>query len=355
MPQRFDSKAVYRQADVVACRAHLGAGSRSFLLASRLLPRRVSARATVLYAFCRLADDAVDRNGTASSLAGVRDVLDRAYAGRPADDPVERAFARLVCEQGLPRRFPEALIEGFAWDLEGRRYPTIAALEAYAARVAGSVGAMMAWLMDVRDRATIARACDLGLAMQLSNIARDIAEDARLGRLYLPERWLDEAGLAPESLLAGPVWDARLRRVTARLLAHADRLYARAEAGLAGLPLACRPGIYAARLLYADIGRAVLRPGHDPIAKRSVVPRGRKLALAAKATTGWAALGRETTGDARPAAAFLVDAAAAAGAAHTPRPFGIEGRVAWLLELFERLERLERRAGKRSAAAMTPN
>lgn len=351
-PPSASRRAISREADLAACRAHLRAGSRSFLLASMVLPRWLRERATALYAFCRLADDAVDHGGGVPALTDLHRRLDRIYRGRPADDPAERAFAALVAEHGLPRVLPEALLEGFAWDLEGRRYSTIEDLENYGARVAGSVGAMMTHLMGVRDRTTLARACDLGVAMQLSNIARDVAEDARAGRLYLPESWLREAGIASDALLDhGPVWNARLRSVLERLLAHADRLYSRAETGLAGLPLSCRPGIYAARLLYAEIGHAVLTPGHDPLAVRSVVTPARKASLIGRATWGWAAAGQPSRQRPLQATASLVEATATAAAPNRSRSVPLVGgrtipggRIAWLIDLFERLERLDRGA-----------
>src|SRR5262249_50197475 len=159
-------------ADLVACRALLRGGSRTFHAASHVLPRSVSGPATALYAFCRLADDAVDlHGGKLAALASQRDRLDRAYAGRPLPMPADRAFAHVVARFGVPRALPDALMEGLAWDAEGRRYEDFSALTDYAVRVAGAVGAMMAILMGVRAPHLIARACDLGVAMQLTNIA----------------------------------------------------------------------------------------------------------------------------------------------------------------------------------------
>jgi 15-cis-phytoene synthase len=102
----------------------------------------------------------------------------------------------------LPRELPAALLEGFAWDAAGRYYETIDELHDYCARVAGSVGAMMALIMGVKNKQVLARACELGNAMQLTNIARDVGEDARNGRLYLPRSWMREAGIDPQAWLA---------------------------------------------------------------------------------------------------------------------------------------------------------
>jgi phytoene synthase len=219
-----------------------------------------------------------------------------------------------------------------------RRYEDIAALEAYAARVAGTVGAMMALLMGVRDAAALARACDLGVAMQLSNIARDVGEDARNGRLYLPLQWLHEAGLDPAAWLAAPRFDARLAAVLRRLLDHADGLYARVGAGVARLPLACRPSINAARFLYAAIGHEVARNGFDSVSARAVVPARRKAAGLLRALVTLAPSAAAATLPPLPATRFLVDAAAEPGAA----PGGAYAKALWVIDLFERLERRDR-------------
>lgn len=319
-------------------------GSRSFHAASLLLPGRVRRPAYALYAFCRLSDDAVDlRGGRADTIARLRNRLDRAYAGRPFDHPVDRAFADTVGRFAIPRTLPLALLEGLAWDAAGRRYATLADLEAYAARVAGSVGAMMALLMGLRDPQRLARACDLGVAMQFTNIARDVGEDARNGRLYLPEQWLADEGIDPASFLAAPVCTPAIRRTVARLLGEADRLYSRADAGIGGLPASCRPAIRAARLLYAGIGREVARGGFDPVANRAVVPAARKCALIARALIGTPRPLVTASAPALAATRFLVDAAREARQPDRPAPWwDIGGRFVFTIELFDRLERRDR-------------
>lgn len=322
--------------DIRACRAALRAGSSSFHTAGLLLPRRVRDHASALYAFCRVADDAADHGGRRETIARLRERLAAAYAGYPAPTPIDRAFAAVVAVHDIPRALPEALLEGLAWDVEGRSYDTLADLEAYAARVAASVGAMMAVVMGVREPQALARACDLGVAMQLTNIARDVGEDARMGRLYLPRQWMREAGIAPDAWRAAPAWTDQLAGVVARLLAAADALYARSAHGIDKLPLGCRVGIHAARLIYADIGRVVRRPQFDPLRTRAVVPHRRKLALVARAG-GHALLPHGAPQPALESTRFLVSAVAATRPA--PPVVAPEGRIVWLLDLFERLER----------------
>jgi 15-cis-phytoene synthase len=151
----------------------------------------------------------------ARCCAGSR-IASIAYRGTPLPLPADRAFAETVARFDIPRAIPAALLEGLAWDAESRRYATLADLHAYAARVAGTVGVMMALVMGVREPAALARACDLGAAMQLTNIARDIGEDARAGRLYLPLEWLAEAGIDADAFLADPRFTPALGGVKRR-------------------------------------------------------------------------------------------------------------------------------------------
>jgi phytoene synthase len=340
--------------DLAHCRRLLAGGSKSFHAASMLLPRRIAAPATALYAFCRVADDEIDLSGgKQQAMARLAARLDAAYAGAPQDDPVDRAFAAVVDQFGIPRTLPEALLEGLAWDAVGRRYEDMPALEAYATRVAGTVGAMMTLLMGVRDTDAIARACDLGLGMQLTNIARDIGEDAREGRLYLPLAWLREEGIEPVEFLAAPAFTPAVARLVARLLAAADRHYARAAGGIALLPRDCRAGIGAARVIYAEIGRELERNGLDSITRRAVVPGWRKAVLLARAAG--ALVGRKAGAGEPPceAASYLVEAVAAAPAPAGLIPRGWGRRLVWALELMDRLDRLDREGVAERPAAVT--
>lgn len=269
-----------QSSDYTACREAIRHGSRSFFAASKLLPRSMRDPAYALYAFCRLSDDAVDLPGaSADAVDQLRLRLDLIYAGTPHDAPADRALSDVVRRFDMPRALLEALLEGLEWDRDGRLYETIEDLHAYSARVAGAVGAMMAVLMGSRSEWMLARACDLGVAMQLTNIARDVGEDARAGRLYVPRQWMRETGLDPDVFLADPVASEKTALLVKRLLAEADRLYRRSQPGIACLPLACRPAIWAARYIYADIGTAIAALDHNSIDHRARTGTGRKLAL----------------------------------------------------------------------------
>ncbi|MBK1681340.1 phytoene/squalene synthase family protein [Rhodocyclus tenuis] len=343
--------------DAAACARLLRGGSHSFFAASLVLPRRMRAPAAALYAFCRVADDAVDdcpAHERHAALAGLYERLDAIYAGTPQDHAADRAFAGIVVKYGIPRTLPEALLEGFEWDAFGRRYATIEDLHGYGARVAGTVGAMMTLLMGVRTPEVMARACDLGVAMQLTNIARDVGEDARAGRLYLPLAWLAEAGIDADAWLADPRFDERIGSVVARLLREADALYQRACGGVAGLPLSCRPGINAAARIYAEIGREVERNGGDSVSRRAVTPLSRKLRGLAGALAASAQPARHDATPPLEATRFLVDAVAnSRPPAALPRPphwWDFADSAARTLELVDRLERRDRMAGSRSSA-----
>lgn len=295
--------------DIDACRMRLRNGSRSFYAASLLLPQDMAACATALYAFCRDVDDAVDEAGRAEDAVEQLEVrLGRVYEGHPEDRPEDRAFAQVVERFAIPKAIPDALLEGMRWDMSERHYADEADLYAYCARVAATVGAMMSLVMGGRDPLTLARACDLGVAMQLSNVARDVGEDARMGRLYLPRQWFYDEGLDPDAWLARPSFSPALGELLRRLLSRADALYDRSRGGIARLPRGCRPGMHAARLIYAEIGQEVRRRKHDSVTARAIVPNWRKGMLvfrAALAALGSAPLAPVPT---VPEAQFLVEA-----------------------------------------------
>lgn len=333
-------------ADLSHCLEAIRHGSRSFHAASRLLPARVREPSLALYAFCRLADDEVDlQQEKSQAVLRLHDRLDRVYAGRPRNAPADRAFAAIVEEFHMPQALPEALLEGLAWDAMERRYASLPDLRRYAARVASAVGAMMCVLMRVRDADALARACDLGVAMQLTNIARDVGEDAREGRLYLPTDWLEGLDIEPDAFLRDPKMSNRLSTVVRRLLREAERLYLRSEAGIAALPADTRPGIFAARFIYADIGRKLAQRGYNSVdirVRTGRVAKFGRLGYAILRAGVTLAVPRSPLIHARPLpeTAFLVDAAA------TPE----ERLRGWSDALHDTLVTLKRQEQQRRAA-----
>ena len=265
-----DRKA-WSEAELVAfSQERIERGSKSFAGAARLFSPEVRARAYMLYAWCRHCDDEIDGQelgfntaeaagaATAETLARLRDATVVAVEGR-AVEPIFLALQTVVAKHGIPAKYPLDLIEGMAMDVRRQEYRTLEDTLTYAYHVAGCVGVMMAMIMGVRDRATLERACDLGLAFQLTNIARDVAADAGVGRVYLPGDWLAEAGV-PVGGVGSAEHAEAVHEVTLRLLDEADRYYRSAYYGIARLPGRSALAIAAARRVYSDIG-SVVREG----------------------------------------------------------------------------------------------
>jgi len=314
--------------DRALCDAAIFSGSKSFDAASRLLPRDVRTASRALYAFCRASDDLVDESGLGrASITQLQRRLDAIYGGARLTLPCDRAFASVVDGHAIPRTIPDAMIEGFTWDEDGRVYHTLNDVLDYSARVASTVGVMMALIMGCTRRDGFARAADLGLGMQLTNIARDIGEDAARGRIYLPLDWLGEAGIAPGALLDGTADEGAVAQVTARLLAVADTYYRRALTGLGALPVPCRPAIKSAAFIYRDIGREVAAHGYS-LTRRAHTSTVRKLALIARAAATPLQAVRIDPAPADRSVAFLVEAACTSVNAR-----GSETGFARLLEL----------------------
>lgn len=265
---------------VEACRAILRTHAKSFARAARLLPTRYQDQVAVLYAFCRLADDAVD---LAPDAATARAASDRFLAelDQPATArPVIRAFDAWSTAHPLARAAARELCAGIASDAGPVRIADHAELIRYCYRVAGTVGLLMCAALDVRDALAHPFALDLGIAMQLTNIARDVAEDAGRDRVYLPRASLHRLGTSPEALVArargGPESAApavAVAPVVLELLTLADRYYRSAARGMRYLPWQVRPAILVAARLYRGIGEALRARHGDPWRGRAFVDR----------------------------------------------------------------------------------
>ncbi|MCG6118584.1 MAG: phytoene/squalene synthase family protein [Aquimonas sp.] len=255
---------------------------RSFHFASHLLGARHGARAARLYAFCRRVDDLVDEASDPQAAAAALDGLEaalRAGCGGPA---WLAELRELQTETGLSARPMLDLVEGVRSDLGEVAVQDQDALTVYAYRVAGSVGLMMCSVLDVHDRRAFPFAVDLGIAMQLTNIARDVGADALLGRRYLPADWLG-AATTDQILAPDPGLQERLRAATARLLDLADQYYASGEAGLGFLPVRARLAILTAARVYRGIGARIASAGYRSWDQRAVVGAAGKWGYAASA------------------------------------------------------------------------
>nr|WP_318380773.1 15-cis-phytoene synthase CrtB [uncultured Enterobacter sp.] len=271
----------------------MAAGSKSFNTAAKLFDAPTRRSALMLYAWCRYCDDVIDGqvlgfrdasavNGSATQrLAMLRTETERAYAGAPMQEPAFAAFQEVATRHAIPPQLAFDHLEGFAMDVRDTHYETFGDTLRYCYHVAGVVGLMMARVMGVRNEAVLDRACDLGLAFQLTNIARDIVEDAETGRCYLPAQWLAEEGIEREQL-ADPVNRETLSRLAARLVDAAEPYYASARAGFAGLPLRSAWAIASAHGVYREIGVKVKAAGPRAWERRQGTSKGEKLALLLK-------------------------------------------------------------------------
>lgn len=250
----------------------IAVGSKSFAAAARLFDPATRRSAMLLYAWCRHCDDVIDGQQAGHDalplpaeqarrrLADLQRQTREIYAGLPAQTPAFAALGDVAQRHGIPPDEAFDLLEGFAQDVAGQRYARPQDVLGYCYHVAGVVGLMMARVMGVRDPAVLDRACDLGLAMQLTNIARDIVEDARVGRCYLPQAWLDEFEV-PAWGLAEPRYRPAVAAMAERLLAEAEPYYRSAQAGLAALPWRSAWAVATAALVYRRIGIKVQAAG----------------------------------------------------------------------------------------------
>ena len=274
-----------------ASRDSIQRGSTSFAAAARLFDPRIREDAYMLYAWCRHCDDEIDGQvmghgavGLDPVLAGkklaeLEDKTRSAMAGEPVDDTAFAAFQRVAQRHGIPAQHPLDLLQGFRMDVEGHTYRTLQDTLLYAYHVAGVVGVMMAQVMGVRDTTTLRRASDLGLAFQLTNIARDVIEDAKVGRIYLPADWLGAAADNPMAV-TDPANRAVVFAATERLIEEADPYYASARWGLKALGFRSAWAVAAAHGVYRQIGLRVRAMGPAGMDRRASTGGLTKLARA---------------------------------------------------------------------------
>ncbi|MEL6876888.1 MAG: phytoene/squalene synthase family protein [Pseudomonadota bacterium] len=278
-------------------------GSQSFSAASKLFDEETRERAWLLYAWCRRADDIADNQDLGGPLGDqssakerldlIRLLTDKALNGEPTGDPAFDALGVVAQECGLTQQMADDVIEGFALDAADWRPRTEADMLRYCYHVAGAVGVMMAVVMGVSpdDQETLDRACDLGLAFQLSNIARDIVEDDAAGRCYLPEMWLVEEDIEPGQHTK-PHHRQELADMATKLVKLVEKHEAAARVGAEKLPFRSRWAVLSAARIYGAIGRKVRKRGTEAWNTRTYVPRWEKALYGARAFLS-AAINRE--------------------------------------------------------------
>lgn len=268
-------------------------GSKSFATAAKLFDASTRRSTLMLYAWCRHCDDVIDgqtlgapatphpRDDAQARMAHLELETRRAYSGASMEEPAFAAFQEVALMHHIPPQLAFDHLAGFAMDVHQQRYLRLEDTLRYCYHVAGVVGLMMARVMGVRDERVLDHACDLGLAFQLTNIARDIVEDAHQGRCYLPDEWLHPLGLHAENL-AEPQHRAALATLAARLVAEAEPYYQSAQAGLPGLSLRSAWAIATAHGVYREIGVKVQQAGAQAWDRRQRTSQGEKLGLLLK-------------------------------------------------------------------------
>lgn len=255
-------------------RAIIQAGSKSFAAAAKIFNPETRASAYLLYAWCRHCDDVIDgqqlgydqgntpNHDPTKELIKLRKQTNDALTGILTDDPIFSALQKVISKNNIPKAYPLALLDGFEMDVHRRSYQTIDDTLNYCYHVAGVVGVMMSIIMGAKDDTTLDRACDLGLAFQLTNIARDVIEDAQNERVYLPSAWLRSAGLnADPNLLLQESHREQLVIVVDRLLKEAEKYYDSSLSGLPKLGFRSAWAIATARIVYRKIGIELIKNG----------------------------------------------------------------------------------------------
>jgi phytoene synthase len=295
-----------RPALVTHARNTIAKGSKSFAAASRLFDRPTRERAQLLYAWCRACDDIADGQVLGHGASAVQDATARlsrmrtltakALAGEETGDLSFDCLGVVAVETGLPHAYAHDLIDGFALDAQDWRPRSEQDLLRYCYHVAGTVGCMMAVVMGVapHDAATLNRACDLGIAFQLANIARDISEDDAIDRCYLPVEWLVEVDIPPGEHMKPP-FRPRLALLARRLAAMAEDYEASARVGTKALPFRSAWAVLAAAGIYGDIAREVAARGDHAWDRRVTTSGADKLGWVL--TAGWQAARRSGLAD----------------------------------------------------------
>jgi phytoene synthase len=255
--------------------------ARTFSAAAALLAPDTKDEIACLYRFCRVVDDLADESADAAALSRLAIELE----GRAPPSALVQSLQPLA-RRGVPLGMVRELVRGVSSDLGQVRIPDEAALLRYAWQVAGTVGAMCCPLLGAPPEGQ-PFAVDLGLAMQLSNIARDVAEDAARDRVYLPASWLLEQGVHPDEIVEGRA-DEAVAAVVARVVELAEVYYRSADAGLRWLPWRPRLAVSLAARRYRAIGRTVVRRGTAALRDRTVLGPVARASLWAQAP--WVAL-----------------------------------------------------------------
>ena len=258
--------------------------SKSFYVSARILPYDRRWATYALYGFCRHCDNLIDtpRQRTRSEIFGEIDFLTEelqiAYNTNESEHPVIRAFILVVERYGIPFEYPLDLLKGVAMDLQQARYKTFDELTFFCYRVAAVVGLMMTHILGYKDTRAFEYAKRLGIAMQLTNILRDIKEDKEMGRIYLPEMDLDLFGVSVQDILNERM-TPQLRALMKFQIKRADRYYSEAIPGISLLKTESQYAIYSSAKIYRGILRKIEAQNYNPFLNRVFVPPIQKIGI----------------------------------------------------------------------------
>ncbi len=287
----FKFKAIYPSLEESYqwCLGRMEIHSKSFYFASRFLPARQRKSVAALYAFCRMTDDIVDEVPEGTTKEDINLLLDnlkmtvvKLEQGYISSDPILYAFGDTLFRHKIPVKYIHDLIEGVRMDLNKQEYKTDEELDLYMYRVASTVGLMMTHIfIENPTPRTLARAADLGKAMQLTNILRDIKEDYNKGRIYLPEETRVLYGVSVSDL-AGDIVKENLKALIRLESRHAKAFYRTADLGIEELPPAGAYTVKVASRVYEDILNEIKRINYQVLSQRAVVSKLRKIIIATK-------------------------------------------------------------------------
>ncbi len=280
-PTDIDLEASYN-----CCMSLFKVHARSFYFASRYLDEKDRQSFAALYAFCRLADDFADEidipaETIEEELDALKDIVERMNQGEIFDHPVLRAFEDTMRKYKIPLKYLNELIEGVRLDINLKEIKTVQELEKYCYHVASTVGVMLCYVMGATDAKTIERAIDLGQALQITNILRDIDEDFKNGRIYIPLETRQQFRVTRDDFEKDEV-SPNFKWLIKHMIALADSYYAKAEIGIQDLPPAAAFTVKVASRVYAEIMNEIKKMDYQVFKQRAIVPKWKKLWIAYK-------------------------------------------------------------------------
>ena len=258
--------------------------SKSFYFSAKMLPKEQRWATYALYGFCRHCDNLIDTPRQRTETEIVREIqllteeLQVAYNTGESQHPIIRAFILVAKSYGIPIEYPLDLLKGVAMDVQQTRYKTIDELSLFCYRVAAVVGLMMTHVLGYKDERAFGYAKQLGIAMQLTNILRDIKEDKDMGRIYLPQKDLVRFGVLEQDILEEKV-TPQLKELMKFQIERADRYYTEAMPGISLLETESQYAIYSAAKIYRGILRKIEDHNYDPFLSRAFVPSTQKIGI----------------------------------------------------------------------------